>query len=1259
MKKMSKLVAWTLVLAMLQALIPAFGVTALIGESTGTFDLSSGTWTSGSGAACNWDGTVLAVGDGADIIITGASTGQRRIEVEADAKNVHITLDNVMLTDLYYGQCALLLNEGAEVALFLANGTASLLVGGDSCAGIQVPGSAVLSIDGPGSLVSIGGAGSSGIGAGFAGDCGTITINSGSVTAVGGEEMPLAPEDISSMSITVSVVKVADNYRSDLFKLDWITNRDAGSFLAQWSGGGVGQADFITFDNQPSQSGTYGYDAVFTPPHSFATDFLYFRVVQIDGDEIAESNLVKMAYMEGIGFVPELEEDNNGNDRPIIEFDMGDYYITKKLTCDVYRNSQKEVEQVATISMSIKKRYEIGFDNFVSLKGIMFDLYTDPPIMINSHLGGMYGFELAVEPGSNFNFPAEGVRLEYTYNVPDMQPDVWRYELSKIIKETDYYEYPEPIYELDPSSLQYVKREGIVEYTHDSRYPLASLGYPAEFIDASFDPDTQTFSATLPGPGRYHMMYYRTWQSGDPPPEPPLPINPPPPEEIYTPPVFTGWQPTSKLAQIIYEAGFEYDPESNLLYARMNANQRDLGYAYFYDEGIPLISSNITCEPIYFIYNNKEWLIEIWKGQYGIELGAEIGVYNRPLNGDLVKNRIQTNYKALVNEFVKQTESYTGISIPGQILDVLNTVTNNITPAQFEGIIQKAFDVAKETAKLPDPAGIFSRARDAVGVLLFGLRSKLYDCVPDNERLLMSYTLMNGSKPLFSRGPTDHWWLTGFDWGNYTNSPNHLTMDSTIWFPTQEMRDASLSGYNNTTEAAPFLNKDASYYESYAFYNNDNNLRMKRGLIGMGYQKFDDWLNFINMLGFDKVNNIDDYLSNSTIELTIRLFGYRTNFYEVLPYQSGSGYGVRFLHTNPIAKQPFITTQAAKFVNANNMNTVVMYNTLKDIVGCKSNDPNELEERVLRYSGSQRNYVNILYGFITNEITRVTDSAFDIAKAAMSPKPASRVSPAGASVDMMQFFSEVTTEGASPDDFLFDFDIEKPGLGGDGGIIFINGGEVTVFGGIAGDVKALPSAYIYWTNTNPEEPSPFGDGITVPTGAVFVNAYEYTYVKIAAISEEVAKADYAELDAALAAIAELDEDDYTAESWAILVAAAEAAENIDRNLTQYDQDIVDAAVYAITEAMLALDLTVILKPEVVDMKTNIHSVINVTEITKGVWQVTINVTKIFNNGDTVSDAIEVIVPKNGSGKIDLGDYILVYDIKGNGSNVKVLEIVKK
>ena len=36
----------------------------------------------------------------------------------------------------------------------------------------------------------------------------------------------------------------------------------------------------------------------------------------------------------------------------------------------------------------------------------------------------------------------------------------------------------------------------------------------------------------------------------------------------------------------------------------------------------------MDCEPVEFSYGGKRWLIELWKGQYGITTGGEIGIYN-------------------------------------------------------------------------------------------------------------------------------------------------------------------------------------------------------------------------------------------------------------------------------------------------------------------------------------------------------------------------------------------------------------------------------------------------------------------------------------------------------------------------------------------------------------------------------------------------------------------------------------------------------
>ena len=91
------------------------------------------------------------------------------------------------------------------------------------------------------------------------------------------------------------------------------------------------------------------------------------------------------------------------------------------------------------------------------------------------------------------------------------------------------------------------------------------------------------------------------------------------------------WTPTSALAQAVVAAGFEYDPAQDIIFSRMDPLQRKLGYGYGYDELALAMSADIDCEPIFFDYAGKHWMIELWKGQYGLETGCEIGVYTRQI----------------------------------------------------------------------------------------------------------------------------------------------------------------------------------------------------------------------------------------------------------------------------------------------------------------------------------------------------------------------------------------------------------------------------------------------------------------------------------------------------------------------------------------------------------------------------------------------------------------------------------------------------
>ena len=89
------------------------------------------------------------------------------------------------------------------------------------------------------------------------------------------------------------------------------------------------------------------------------------------------------------------------------------------------------------------------------------------------------------------------------------------------------------------------------------------------------------------------------------------------------------WSPSSPLANAVVLAGFLYDPQQDIIFSRKDALQRKFGYAYGYDALAFLMNAVIDCEPIFFDFGGKTWMIELWKGQYGLMTGCEIGVYNR------------------------------------------------------------------------------------------------------------------------------------------------------------------------------------------------------------------------------------------------------------------------------------------------------------------------------------------------------------------------------------------------------------------------------------------------------------------------------------------------------------------------------------------------------------------------------------------------------------------------------------------------------
>jgi len=152
-----------------------------------TFNLETGI---GTGTGWSWADPILTIENGADITVTGQVTNGRKIVINANA-TVNVTISDVYISgesvtggDGWEG-CPIYLNSGANVTLTLDG--VNTLKAGHYWPAISASLNTTLTMEGTGSLNATGGWSCAGIGGGLwtNGPCGTITINSGTITAKG------------------------------------------------------------------------------------------------------------------------------------------------------------------------------------------------------------------------------------------------------------------------------------------------------------------------------------------------------------------------------------------------------------------------------------------------------------------------------------------------------------------------------------------------------------------------------------------------------------------------------------------------------------------------------------------------------------------------------------------------------------------------------------------------------------------------------------------------------------------------------------------------------------------------------------------------------------------------------------------------------------------------------------------------------------------------------------------------------------------
>lgn len=81
------------------------------------------------------------------------------------------------------------------------------------------------------------------------------------------------------------------------------------------------------------------------------------------------------------------------------------------------------------------------------------------------------------------------------------------------------------------------------------------------------------------------------------------------------------------LNELLVPFGFSYRVQQDIITTTLEAPQRQFGYRSLFDKTAMHFNMVFDCEPIFFYYKGRTYRIELWKGQYGINIGGEIGIY--------------------------------------------------------------------------------------------------------------------------------------------------------------------------------------------------------------------------------------------------------------------------------------------------------------------------------------------------------------------------------------------------------------------------------------------------------------------------------------------------------------------------------------------------------------------------------------------------------------------------------------------------------
>lgn len=291
----------------------------------------------------------------------------------------------------------------------------------------------------------------------------------------------------------------------------------------------------------------------------------------------------------------------------------------------------------------------------------------------------------------------------------------------------------------------------------------------------------------------------------------------------------TEWEARSDMAHFVEIGGYNYDPKQHIIYSKYTPIQRFFGFARTVDLAAdPILSSAIFCDPIYFFYDGKEYLLELWKGQYGLMSGTEVGLYyrkpciadiNYTISGavdglkhivfslekydkidEMVKDKLDKEIDEYLNKDYSLKVLFKSVNYDFNAEEAIKLFKGGISVADYiTNIIEgtQLDQISTKTAYDDEEEKWFRSAEiDDTIKVSYTVKTNKFD--KDGEPMKD----INGN-PYIEEHPSDeieysvekdHWWATGFEWGKYTDKEAFIEVKIQIEFDDAAMANAFVSG---------------------------------------------------------------------------------------------------------------------------------------------------------------------------------------------------------------------------------------------------------------------------------------------------------------------------------------------------------------------------------------------------------------------------------------------------------------------------------